>query len=323
MARRRSRTINVAGKVALITGASRGLGLVLARELAAKGAHIAICARDEDEKDLAEAQKELAAYPIKWMAEQCDLTNKEEVEQMVERVKNELGEVEILINNAGIIQVGPMESMTGDDYRKAMDTHFWGPLHTVNAVLPAMKKRNAGRIVNISSINGKVAFPHLLPYTASKFALAGFSEGSTAELARHGIRVTSVYPGLMRTGSPRNIDVKGDHQAEYAWFKISDSLPGLSMGAEKAAAKIIDAMQAGDKVLAVGLPAKAAIAMEGIWPGLNLRLFGLLNRLLPKGQSQKTKKGRESESLVSKSFLTKKTREAAEQNNEMTTTQNS
>ena len=89
----------------------------------------------------------------------------------------------MLVNNAGIIQVGPLEHMTIDDFEEAMATHFWGPLFTILAALPHMRGRGGRRIVNISSIGGKIAVPHLLPYTASKFALTGLSEGLRAELA--------------------------------------------------------------------------------------------------------------------------------------------
>lgn len=313
---RRDRFLELPGRIVLVTGATRGLGLAMARQLASAGARVAICGRDQEELD--EASRQLSELTGDFLSIQCDITDKSNVQEMIARIRQEWGEVEMLINNAGIIQVGPMESMEEEDYESAMKVHFWGPFNVINEVLPGMKRRKAGRIVNVASINAKVSFPHLLPYTVSKFALAGFSEGSTAELARYNIRVTSVYPGLMRTGSPRNIDVKAQHKKEYAWFKISDSIPGLSMNAEKAAAKVIKAMQYGDKVLSIGLPAKLAIAMEGIAPGLNLSFFDLANRLLPRpgGSGSQTHKGFESESGITDSVLTAKTKEAEEKNNE-------
>src|SRR5207302_995684 len=150
-------------------------------------------------------------------------------ELMVDEVLDRFGRLHVLINNAGVIQVGPMEEMTLADYEDTMQTHFWAPLFTTLSVLPALRRQGEGRIVNISSIGGKIAVPHLLPYSASKFALTGFSEGLRAELLKDGIYVTTVCPGLMRTGSPRNADFKGQHRAEYAWFSISDSLPFFSM----------------------------------------------------------------------------------------------
>lgn len=300
----------------LITGGSRGLGLIIARQLAEEGAEVVICARDEEE--LAAADKDLKQYGNKHLTVKCDITKPQEVRRMIEKIRKKKGDVEILINNAGIIQTGPMETMETEDYQKAMDVHFWGPFHTTNEVLRGMMKRQSGRIVNIISINGKVSFPHLLPYTVSKYALSGYSEGSSTELAKHNIRVTSVYPGLMRTGSPRNIEVKGQHQKEYGWFKVSDSLPGLSMSAESAAKKVINALKAGDKVLTIGIPTKLAVALEGIAPGLNLSVFDLANKYLPnaEGIGKMVKKGFESESPLTTSKITKKTQKAAEKNNE-------
>ena len=162
--------------------------------------------------------------------------------------------VDVLINNAGVIQVGPLEHMEHEDFENAMATHFWGPLHLMLELIPSMRRRGFGRIVNISSIGGRVAVPHLAPYSASKFALTGLSDAVRAELAPYGIRVTTVCPGLMRTGSPMNAQVKGQHEAEYAWFAIADSLPGFSMSAERAADQILSACAHGDPELTISLP---------------------------------------------------------------------
>jgi short-subunit dehydrogenase len=223
------------------------------------------------------------------------------------------------MNDAGVIQVGPLETMSAKDYRQAMDVHFWGPFHTINAVLPQMKRRGSGRIVNITSIGGRISVPHLLPYSASKFALVGFSEGLRAELAKDGIVVTTVTPGLMRTGSPRNAQFKGQHRAEYAWFAISDSLPGVSMSAERAARQIIEACRHGRSEITLSLPAKIATTIHGLLPGLTADVLGLVNRLLPRagGIGQRTALGWESESPAAPSVLTTLTERAAARNNEL------
>src|SRR6186997_1202822 len=119
-------------------------------------------------------------------------------------------------------------------------------LYPTLAVLPDMRKRRSGRIVNITSIGGKLGIPHLLPYSASKFAAVGFSQGLRAEVAAEGIKVITVVPGLMRTGSPRNAIFRGRHRSEYAWFSISDALPGVSISAEQAARRIIEATCRGE-----------------------------------------------------------------------------
>src|SRR5215218_7370804 len=211
------------GKTVLITGGSRGLGLVLARGFAAEGANVAICARDPQE--LERARADLASRGARALAFPCDVTDRAQVKELVEVVTRHFGRIDVLVNNAGVIEVGPLEVMTLEDYEEAMKTHFWGPLYATLAVLPEMRGRRDGRIVNIASIGGKISVPHLLPYSASKFALVGLSEGLHHELAAEGINVTTVCPGLMRTGSPRQADVKGQVRKELAWFSISDALP--------------------------------------------------------------------------------------------------
>lgn len=311
---RSARHESVYKRVVLITGGSRGLGLVLARQLAEEGARVVVCARNEE--DLSKVARDFEMNDIFTVT--CDITDKSQVKTMMEHIRSEVGEVDMLINNAGIVQVGPMETMTEEDYEAAMRIHFWGPYNLINEVLPTMKKRKSGRIVNIVSINGKITFPHLLPYTVSKYALSGFSEGITAELAKDGIRVTSVYPALIRTGSPINVDVKGQFKKEFAWFKVFDSLPFLSLNAEKAAQKIIQAMKAGDKTLMIGFTVKLAAAIHGIFPGLNLSVFSISNWLLPKpnGSGKESRKGFESKSWASSNFLTRKTEKAEVSNNE-------
>jgi short-subunit dehydrogenase len=211
--------------------------------------------------------------------------------------------------------------MTLGDYRNAMDVNFWGALHMISAVLPAMRQRGAGRIVNIASIGGKVSVPHLSPYCASKFALVGLSEGLRAELAGDGILVTTVCPGLMRTGSPRNADFKGRHQAEYAWFSIGDALGLLSMDAERAAAQIVRACARGDAEVIVSLPAQLAARVQGLAPGLASAVLGVVNRLLPSvgGIGRAPLKGHESESALSPSWLTHRGDRAAARHNEFRT----
>src|SRR5690349_12825222 len=154
-------------KTVLITGGSRGLGLVLAREFARHGAQIALCARDQAEVD--RALDELGEQGVSAAGLACDVGDRAQVERMVDALRLYFGRIDVLVNNAGVIQVGPMETMTLADYEEAMRTHYWGPVYTTLAVLPEMKKRQDGRVVNITSIGGKVSVPHLLPYCASKF----------------------------------------------------------------------------------------------------------------------------------------------------------
>jgi NAD(P)-dependent dehydrogenase (short-subunit alcohol dehydrogenase family) len=314
---RSKRLYQFKNKVVVITGGSRGLGLVLAREFAKEGARIGICARDTDE--LERAREDLQQRAGEIVALECDITSREQIEQTIDQFRRRFGRIDVLVNNAGVIEVGPMEVMTLDDFDRAMKTHFWGPLYATLAVLPDMKERRDGRIVNISSIGGKISVPHLLPYSASKFALVGLSEGLRAVLKKNGVAVTTVCPGLMRTGSPRNADFKGQHRAEYAWFSISDALPLTSISAEQAASEIVQACGRGDAEVVLSLPAKLAVRFHGLFPGLTADLLGLVNQLLPGpgGVGKRRMKGKESGSVVSPSFLTTLNERAALRNNEV------
>ena len=229
---RSRRTIDLAGKTVVVTGGSRGLGLVLARSLIDRGARVAICARDSTELD--RARDELVAMGGDVFAAICDVTDRDDVLRFIASVEDDFGSIDVLINNAGIIQVGPLETMTEDDFDRALAVNLKGPMHAMMAVLPGMRHRKAGRIVNIASIGGKVAVPHLAAYSTSKFALVGLSEAMRAECTKDGIYVTTVCPGLMRTGSPRHAWFKGHVQAEYAWFSIGDSNSLTSISAEAA-----------------------------------------------------------------------------------------
>jgi len=317
---RKIRAYDLNNKIVLVTGGSRGLGLVIARQLVKENARVVICARDEDE--LQRAKQDLAGLGADVLTISCDLTVQAEVEEMVRQVRSQLGTIDVLINNAGIIQVGPSENMSLLEYEEAMKAHFYAPLYTILAVTPDMKRRKEGRIVNIASLGGKVSLPHLVPYSASKFALVGLSKGLRSELTKDGILVTTVCPGLVRTGSPRNVVVKGQHQAEYAWFKIGDSLPFLSASAEDAAVQIITACKRGDAELVITIPGKVLALMNDLFPEFSADLFSIINRFLPEpapyGEGNARLKGYESESSRSQSAFTKLSDEAAERNNELT-----
>jgi NAD(P)-dependent dehydrogenase (short-subunit alcohol dehydrogenase family) len=312
----RARRWDLRGRTVLVTGGSRGLGLSIARELARVGARVAICGRDEATLDRARCELERHGLVV---ALRCDMRIRGDVDLLVKEVSARLGPIDALVNNAGLITVGPVEAMEIQDFADAMDTNFWGPLHAIRAVLPDMRRRRAGRIVNIASIGGMIAVPHLLPYSASKFALVGLSEGLRAELARDGILVTTICPGLMRTGSPRHAFFKGRPRAEYAWFSITDSLPGLSMDVDRAAREIVEALSAGEAGRVLSLPAKVGAVAHALFPGFTAELLGLVNRCLPSPQGNEggvRLTGEDSMSALSPSWLTRLSDRAARRNNQ-------
>lgn len=314
---RRRSAISFRGQSVFIAGGSRGLGLLLAAEFLQRGAKVAITARDADE--LARAEKHLTANGGEVLTIEADMTMREEAESAVFRAIDRFGAVDVLVNNAGTIAVGPMETMTIDDYRDSINTHFWGPYFSIMAVLPDMKRRRAGRIVNISSIGGKISVPHLLPYSVGKFALTGFSEGLRSELLKDKVYVTTVCPGLMRTGSPRNAFFKGNNEAEYAWFSISDALPVISISAHRAARSIVDACARGDAEVVLSVPAKLATLIHGVFPDITTDILGLINQLLPApgGIGTEARSGKQSKSKAAPSWVTALNERAAEQNNQI------
>jgi NAD(P)-dependent dehydrogenase (short-subunit alcohol dehydrogenase family) len=316
---RRQRPIDFRDRVAVITGGSRGLGLLMARELAREGARLAILARDADELDL--ARRELAALGgQRVLALPCDVRDRRECEWAVAAAVERFGRLDVLVNNAGVIQVGPLEHMTLEDFEESMRIHFWGPLHLTMAALPHLRRQGEGRIVNIASFGGKVAVPHLLPYVASKHALVGLSNGLRTELAKDGIWVTTVCPGLMRTGSHVNALFKGRREDELAWFAVTDANPLASMNARRAARRILEACRYGEPHLTLTVQARVGVAAAHLAPGLTARALELANRLLPPpagSDGEEARPGWRNASRWAPSVLTRLADRAAVENNEL------
>jgi NAD(P)-dependent dehydrogenase (short-subunit alcohol dehydrogenase family) len=301
--KRRNR-YDLRNKNVLVTGGSRGLGLALAREFAGRGARVTICARDPEE--LLQATSQLEHLGLKVESTACDITQEAAVAALISALEDRNGPLDVLVNNAGRIEVGPLEAATTQDFERAMATHFWGPLYLMRQVIPGMRTKGAGRIVNISSIGGKIGMPHLIPYDSSKFALAGLSEAITSEIRKDNIFVTTVYPGLMRTGSPRNANFKGQHRKEYTWFTVSDSMPVVTIGAARAARKIVDACRDGQASLVITPAAKLAVLAHAIAPNTFIKALAIVNRLLPKadGRNSKSHKGEDSQTWLTRSPIT-------------------
>lgn len=289
----RRHDFDLAGKSIVITGGSRGLGLEMARQLAVEGARLTICARNQEELGRARRDLEQRTSQRAVLTVRCDVRDKAQVDELISTAVEAYGGIDMLVNNAGIIQVGPVESMTLEDFQEAMDVMFWGVVYPTLAALPWMIERGGGRIVNITSIGGKVSVPHLLPYNCAKFAAVGFSEGLRTEVAKYGIKVVTIAPGLMRTGSYLNAFFKGRQQEESTWFSLGATLPGVSMGAERAARQIVRAAKRGvaEKILTTqaGLMAR----FHGLFPGATQDLLALVDRLLPdaKGGSKQKARG--------------------------------
>jgi NAD(P)-dependent dehydrogenase (short-subunit alcohol dehydrogenase family) len=277
----RTQGYSLRDKVVLITGGSRGLGLVLARQICAAGGKVALIARDPEELGRAKADLARRGSAANAFGVQCDLLDTGQIHAAVQQVIDRFGKIDILINSAGIIEVGPLEHMTREDFERAMRLHFWAPFELISQIVPEMRTWGGGRIVNISSIGGKVAVPHLAPYSASKFALTGFSDAIRAELARDNIQVTTVAPGMMRTGSHVNAKFKGRHDAEFGWFAASAGAPLISMNADRAARKILAACRRGQPSRTLTFAARTAILGNALFPNLTGYWMKIVNRFLP------------------------------------------
>ncbi|GAC1444563.1 MAG: SDR family oxidoreductase [Chloroflexota bacterium] len=297
----RGQAADFQGRVALVTGGSRGLGYLLARQFAGEGCRIAICARNEPE--LNRARDELERGGAEVLAVRCDVADQTQVEHLIKTVTDHFGRIDVLVNNAGIIEVGPLESMTLQDFQKAMDVMFWGALYPTLAVLPQMRERQSGWIVNVTSIGGKISAPHLLPYSCAKFAAVGLSEGLRAEVAKDGISVTTIAPGLMRTGSYLNAFFKGLQEGEYIWFTLGAALPFVSMDAERAASQIVRAARNGEAERILSFPAATAARFHGLFPGLTADVLGRVNRLLPVSRNTDAARGDDVNRRINSSLL--------------------
>ena len=310
--------IDLQGQTVLITGGSRGLGLAMAEAFANQGCRLILCARDEQE--LQRAQSMISELGAEVIIIPCDLTDRDQVQRMVDQARARFGSIDILVNNAGIISAGPIQTLTLEDFESSMDNNYWAAFHTTMAVLPSMLERKNGRIVNITSIGGVVSVPHLLAYASAKFALVGFSEGLRAELGKEGIVVTTVVPGLMRTGSHINTVMKGNrHRAEYTWFTLMDTLPVTSIHVKRAARQIVDATRRGSAELVITIQAQLLARFHGLFPGLTADILDLINRFLPPGEGAGTSAhtGSGSETSITQSFLTRLGQRASRTYNEM------
>ena len=272
--------------LALVAGGSRGLGLLIARELGDRGHRLVVCARNAEE--LAGAREMLTERGHDVTVAVCDVTDADAVEALVSEVEDSQGPIEVLVTVAGVIQVGPLEAMNRSHFAEAIDIMVWGPINTTLPVAARMKQRRRGRIGIITSIAGLVPVPHLVPYSTAKFGAVGFSGGLRSELAGSGVTVTTVAPGLMRTGSHLHAKFVGNQGAEYGWFGASASLPGMTMDAERAATKIVDGVLAGRSVLLLSWVTKVAARVNGLAPRTTAAALGLAARLLPKSSPSST-----------------------------------
>jgi len=277
---RRTRAGSFRDQVILITGGARGLGLAIARELAPEHPRLVLLSRTIAELDRAAADLTARGASVRVVV--GDVRDRRRITDAIESVVRRHGRLDVLINNAGIIQAMPFEHAQLDDFEDSLATHFWGPLFAIRAALPVMRRQGGGRIVNIASIGGRIGVPHLSPYCAGKFALVGLSEALHAELKKDNIAVTTVTPGLIRTGSHRNVVVRGQRRSEARWFGLASATPVSSMSAARAARQIVAAVRANRARVTPGIQARAGELANALAPEFVAAAMAMVaNAVLP------------------------------------------
>lgn len=276
-----SRRSDLDGLSALVTGGSRGLGLLLAARLARRGCRVTVAARDEEELRRGAAWIEERTGTAVATAV-CDVRDRRAVEAAVGRAADRHGGLDIVVANAGVIQVAPVASLDSGAFEDAMATIFGGTVNTAMAVLPRLRASGAGgRLCLIGSVGGLLAVPHLLPYSCAKAAVGALGDGLRAETAGSNLSVTTVHPGLMRTGSHLQAEFGGRSSEEFAWFSALSGAPVVSMDADRAAERVVRALEKRRTRLVLTPAARAAGVAHGVAPRVVTRLSGLAARLLP------------------------------------------
>lgn len=187
----------LAGRTSLITGASRGIGLAIARKLGELGSCVAICARNKGK--LEQAASELKKAGIEVFATPADVTRPEDIDAFVKQTETSLGPIDVAVNNAGVGLFGPAHERSEADWDNVLDTNLKSVFLMTKAVAPGMIKRRSGHVINIASLAGKNAFAGGGIYCASKWGLLGFTQCVAEDLRAYGIRVSAVCPGSVAT----------------------------------------------------------------------------------------------------------------------------
>lgn len=262
------------GAATIITGASTGIGKALAVRLARrKGCRMVLNARNAEV--LEETAKAVRTAGGEALCVAGDIADPQVVKSLVAMCKEQFGGIDVLVNNAGLAKTGPMHKLNVDDWRYVFEVNFFAPLMLTYEVLPHFFEKRSGKIVNVASVAGKIAFPGSVCYSASKFALTGLSEGMAAELSWRGVDVVTVCPGWVRTEffkknssseDPSEIAMRKDIQG---WLMRNV----LSISSEQCADNIISACEKGGcHEIILTKPGVVMERISGIAPNLTFQL---------------------------------------------------
>ena len=219
------------GKNAIITGASRGIGREIALTLAENGANIVINYRNYN-NEIEALVKDIEAKGVKIVTVKCDVSNFEEVENLISEAKEKLGSIDILVNNAGLTKDGLLMRMKQEDFESVLDVNLKGVFNTTKLITPIMMKQRAGKIINISSVVGLVGNAGQCNYAASKAGVIGFSKSIARELAPRGVNINVVAPGYIDTDMTNGLSDKVKES-------ILQTIPMKKMGSTKDVANLV------------------------------------------------------------------------------------
>ena len=189
--------MNFENKVVVITGASSGIGEAAAEQFAKKGANLVLVARRKEK--LEQVEKNLSKYSVKILICVCDVSDKDQVKQMSEKVIETFSKIDILVNNAGFVIYGKVKELSIEDIESQMKTNYFGTIYCTKSFLPHFLEQNYGHIVNVASVGASFGVPGIASYCATKYAMLGFSEGLKHELHNTGVGITVVSPIQVRT----------------------------------------------------------------------------------------------------------------------------
>ncbi|MCP3136455.1 SDR family NAD(P)-dependent oxidoreductase [Pyxidicoccus xibeiensis] len=294
-AARRARRIDLKGRVVVVTGGARGLGFAIARAFLQRGCRLAICGRDGGSVE--RAVEALRSEGADVFGAPCDATDAQQVRAFVEQVLARFGTIDVLVNNAGQCFAGPASQLEAETVEKALRGIFWVQFHPTMAVLPHMRSRRFGRIVNITSIAGKLPVAHQAAYTAGKHALTGWSETLAIELEREGIRVSTLTPPPLRNGAPLNVHFNGSAEEEFLWFTRVLTSRLATTTADRTARAVVDAAEHGDRERTISAISWLGARVQGVSPNLMTGFMALLERWQPPqgalGETSKMRPGHE------------------------------
>lgn len=250
----------LSGQIALLTGASRGIGPHIARALARQGVHVALAARSPRELEALAA--EARALGVRAVPVPVDLADAAARDALVARVEAELGPIDILVNGAGALHGGVLTSRTAEQVEEVVRTNLVVPIELTRRVLPAMLARRRGHVVQVASLAGKVPMPYFALYSATKYGLVGFNHALQAELEGTGVRSSAVCPGFV--------------SGEGMWARLGGRVhPALGISTPERVARAVVAVLTGGEVERIvnPLPVRPVVAMWGVAPAAGRALF--------------------------------------------------